>query len=64
MSTAIRNEFMGSWLRFTAMCVTVFLIPMAVLYLVSGLLRIDTQTGDPETLVAKLRSERIDHGMW
>jgi hypothetical protein len=33
VSKVIRYEFMGSWLLFWLFCITVILIPVAILYL-------------------------------
>lgn len=48
MSKIIRYEFMGSWLFFWLLCITVILIPVAILYLLSGTLRIEDEMTDPE----------------
>jgi len=55
MSKIIRNEFMGSWLLFSFLCITVIGIPLALLYLLSGTIRIETEMADPEQFVAAYR---------
>lgn len=55
MSKIVRHEFMGSWVYFWLLCVTVPLIPIAILRLRNGALRTETETNDPEAIVDKLR---------
>ena len=57
MSKVIRNEFLGNWLLFSVLCLTVIGIPLAVLYLLSGTIRIETEMEDPETFVAGYRAK-------
>jgi uncharacterized membrane protein len=59
MSKIIRNEFLGSWLLFTLLCLTVIGIPLALLYLLSGTIRIENEMEDPEQFVAALRAGKI-----
>jgi len=56
MPKIIRCEFMGSWVLFWLLCVTVVLIPIAVLYLFNGILRIEHDIDDPERFVADYRA--------
>jgi len=58
MSRIIRYEFMGSWLWFWLLCVSIIGIPLAVLYLVNGTVRIEDELDDPELVLEKLRSGR------
>jgi hypothetical protein len=58
MSRIIRYEFMGSWLWFWVLCVSIIGIPLAVLYLVNGTVRIEDELDDPELVLEKLRSGR------
>lgn len=59
MSKIIRNEFMGSWLLFSILCITVIGIPLALLYLLSGTIRIETEMEDPEQFVAAYRAGKL-----
>ena len=59
MSKIIRHEFMGSWLLFWMLCITVILIPVALLYLLNGTIRIEDDMEDPERFVADFRSGRL-----
>ena len=43
---------MGSWLFFWVCCVTILGIPIAVLYLLNGTIRIEEDVNDPERLAA------------
>ena len=57
MATISRYEFMGSWLYFWLLCITVVGIPLAVLYLLNGTIRIDEQVDDAESVVNGLRAK-------
>ena len=59
MSKVIRNEFMGNWLLFSVLCLTVIGIPLALLYLLSGTIRIETEMQDPEQFVAAYRAGKL-----
>lgn len=59
MSKIIRNEFMGSWLLFSFLCITVIGIPLALLYLLNGTIRIETEMEDPEQFVAAYRAGKL-----
>lgn len=56
MSRIVRYEFMGSWILFWMMSITVIGIPLAVLYLIDGTLRVETEVEDAEQFVAQYRS--------
>jgi len=58
MSKIVRYEFMGSWLWFWLLCVSIIGIPLAVLYLVNGTVRIEDELDEPELVLEKLRSGR------
>ncbi|HNY39674.1 MAG TPA: hypothetical protein PKJ41_04745 [Bryobacteraceae bacterium] len=55
MSKIIRYEFMGSWFHFWVLSITVIGIPLALLYLLSGTLRIESEMDDPEHFVEQFR---------
>jgi hypothetical protein len=59
MSKVVRYEFFGNWLVFWLWCVTVIGIPVAVLYLISRTLRVDTELDNPEEFVNAWRSKRL-----
>lgn len=59
MSKIVRWEFMGSWFLFWVMCLTVIGIPIAVLYLVNGTLRLENEVADPERFVREFRAGRL-----
>jgi hypothetical protein len=59
MSRIIRKEFLGNWLLFTLLCITIIGIPLAVLYLLSGTIGIETEMEDPEQFVAALRAGKM-----
>lgn len=55
MSRIVRYEFMGSWFYFWLLSITVIGIPLALLYLLSGTLRIESAMEDPERFVEQFR---------
>ncbi len=59
MPKIIRYEFMGSAVMFWLLCVTVVLIPFAVIYLLNGTLRIEHEMDDLERFVEDFRSGKL-----
>jgi hypothetical protein len=59
MSKIVRWEFMGSWFLFWVMCITVLGIPVAILYLVNGTVRLENEVVDPERFVTDFRAGRL-----
>ncbi|MGA2251740.1 hypothetical protein [Terracidiphilus sp.] len=55
MPKIVRYEFMGSWFIFWILCVTTIGIPIAILYLLNGTLRIEHELEDPEEFVSAFR---------
>ena len=55
MSKIVRYEFMGSWGIFWLLCLTTVGIPIAILYLLTGTLRIENEMEDPEEFVSAFR---------
>jgi hypothetical protein len=49
---------MGSWLFFWLLCITGIGLPFAVLYLLTGTLRIDEDVNDPERFIQEFRAGR------
>ncbi len=58
MATISRYEFMGNWLYFWFLCITVVGIPLAVLYLLNGTIHVQEQVEDGERIVSSLRAAR------
>jgi hypothetical protein len=58
MSKIVRYEFVGSWLWFWLMSISVIGIPFAILYFVNGLLRLDSEMPDPEGFVRDFKAGR------
>lgn len=58
MAKIVRYEFMGNWIFFWFMCITVVGIPLAVLYLVDGTVRVEEELDDPERFLTQFRSRR------
>ncbi len=59
MSRIVRYEFMGSWLLFWVFSITVIGIPIAILYLVNGTLRLEVPVDDPQRFVDEFRAGRL-----
>jgi hypothetical protein len=58
MSKVIRYEFMGSNLMFWFLCITVIGLPLGILYLLNGTIRIENEIEDPEKFVSAFRAGR------
>ncbi len=58
MATISRCEFMGSWLYFWLLCITVVGIPIALLYLLNGTIYVQEQVDDAERVASALRGAR------
>ena len=59
MSKIVRYQFMGNWFVFWALCVFVIFIPLAVLYLLSSTVRLDSEVDDPERFIAEFRAKSL-----
>ncbi len=54
MSKIVRYQFMGSWVWFWFLCISIIGIPIALLYLVNGTLRVEEDIDDPEKLIERI----------
>jgi len=59
MSKIVRNEFMGNIVVFWLLCLTVVLIPVAIIYLINGTIKIENEVDDPEEFVEQYRSGKL-----
>jgi hypothetical protein len=59
MSKVIRYEFMGSWMLFWLLGISIIGIPLAILYLLNGTIRIEDELDDPEQFLAEFRSGKL-----
>ncbi len=59
MSRIVRHEFVGSWLLFWLLCISVIGLPLAVLYLMNGTARVETELEDPEQVMTSVRLGRL-----
>jgi len=59
MSKIVRYEFEGSWILFWFLCVILIRIPYAVLYLLNGTVRIESDVDDPERLMQQLHAGKL-----
>ncbi len=58
MSKIVRYEFLGNWWYFWLACISVIGIPIALLYLLNGTVRIDDEMDDPERFVSEYRARQ------
>ena len=56
MSKIVRYEFMGNWLYFWLLWISVIETPLAILYLLNGMLRIENDVTDPEQFASEFRA--------
>jgi hypothetical protein len=61
VSSIVRYEFMGSTVAFWLLCLTGVLIPVAIVYLVNGTIRIENEVADPEEFVEQYRSGKLSY---
>lgn len=59
MSKIVRMEFMGSWIVFWLLCLSVLGIPLAILYYKTGLIRIEHEIEDAENFISEFRAGRV-----
>jgi len=59
MSKVVRYEFMGSWMLFWLLGISIIGIPLAILYLMNGTIRIEDELDDPEQFLADFRSGKL-----
>ena len=59
MSKIVRYEFLGSWVIFSLLFLSGVGLPAAILYLMNGLVSIETHMEDPEKFIAEFRA-----GIW
>jgi hypothetical protein len=59
MSKVVRYEFMGSWMLFWLLGISIIGIPLAILYLMNGTIRIEDEMDDPEQFLAEFRSGKL-----
>jgi len=59
MPKVVRYEFLGSWMLFWLLGISVIGIPLAILYLVNGTIRIEEELDYPEQFVADFRSGKL-----
>jgi hypothetical protein len=62
MSQIVRCEFMGSWMLFWVLCLSVFGIPLAILYLRNSTIWFHEEVDDPERFVEEFRAGRLGGG--
>ncbi|HEY3439550.1 MAG TPA: hypothetical protein VGK29_02310 [Paludibaculum sp.] len=58
-SRIVRYEFLGSWLLFWLLCITMVGLPVALLYLLHGTVRIDEEIEDPSRFISEFRAGRL-----
>jgi hypothetical protein len=60
MSKVVRYQFMGSWFWFWLLCVSAVGIPFAILYLLNGTVRLESELSDPEEFVEAYRLGKLE----
>ena len=58
MDKIVRREFRGNWLLFWVLCLTVVGIPLALLYLLTGIVEVHSQCADAEAAIEQIRRRR------
>lgn len=56
MSKIVRYEFMGSWVIFSILFLSGIGLPGAILYLLNGLISVETTMDDPEKFIEQFRA--------
>ena len=51
MDKIVRRQFLGSWIVFWLLCITILGIPVAVLYLIDGMITIEQQVEDASAVM-------------
>ena len=59
MAKIVRYEFLGSWYVFSLGCIIFFLLPAALLYLATNMIRIEENLDDPERFVEEFRQGKL-----
>lgn len=59
MSKIVRYQFMGNWLLFWFLWITVVGAPFAILYLLNSTIRMDSEVDDPEEFVQEYRAGKL-----
>jgi len=59
MPKIIRYQFMGSTFWFWLLCITTIGIPIALLYLLNGTIRVEHELKDPERFIEEFESGRL-----
>lgn len=58
MSRIVRFEFMGSWVIFSILFISGVGLPAAILYLINGLVLVETAIEDPEKFISEYKAGR------
>ena len=59
MSKIVRHQFLGSWVIFCLLCLSIVGIPSAVLYMLNNTIRIDSELENPEEFLAEFRTGKL-----
>ncbi len=59
MGKIVRLQFMGNWIIFWLLCLTVIGLPIALLYLVNSTVRLESELNDPELFVQEFRDGKL-----
>ncbi|TMC09670.1 MAG: hypothetical protein E6J41_10140 [Chloroflexi bacterium] len=59
MSKIVRYRFLGNSYWFWLLCVSVVGLPVALLYMLHGTIRIEEELDDPERFIEEFRAGRL-----
>ncbi len=59
MSKIVRYEYLGSWAYFWLCCVSIVGIPVAILMLINGTVRVEDEMKEPEEFLAAYRAGKV-----
>ncbi len=58
MDRIVRREFVGSWVFVTALCATVYGIPIAIIHLINNAIEMHTEISDSEEFISLLKTRK------
>ena len=59
ISKIVRYQFLGNYYWFWLLCVTVVGLPVPILYLLHGTIRIEEELDDPERFIEQFRAGKL-----
>ena len=59
MNKIIRRQFLGNWILFSALCVSLIGIPVAILYYKEGMVIVEEKLDDPGAFLEAYRAGKL-----